>query len=203
MTEVGIILAGGLSRRMGGEEKSLMLLAGKHPISWVSERLAPQVDRLAINANGDAARFSFLDKPVIADTIDGFVGPLAGVLAGMAWAKQFSDVTHVVTGAADTPFIPSDLVKQLCSAAHENNGIAMAQSVGRVHPVFGYWPLALMQDLEDFLVKEDKRKILEFARRYPLSEVNFDKADSDPFFNINTPEDMEHAEQMIANGAHV
>lgn len=196
MKIAGVILAGGLSRRMGGEEKSLLELAGKQPVVWVANALAPQVDNLALNANGDPARFDFLGLPVISDTVDGFVGPLAGVLSGMRWASSLDGVTHLATAAADTPFLPGNLVENLSKAHIEEHDISMAHSVGRIHPVFGLWPIALADDLEHFLVEEDKRKILEFANRYSLHSVSFDKPGADPFFNINTPEDLAKAQQM-------
>ena len=196
MSVAGVILAGGLSRRMGGNEKSLLQLAGKPPVSWVAEAMHPQVSNLALNANGDPARFDFLELPVLPDTIEGFVGPLAGVLAGMKWAAGLQDVTHVVSAAADTPFLPDNLVAKLRGSLQESNDIAMADSVGRIHPVFGLWPIHLADELEHFLVAEDKRKILEFANRFTLHSVNFDKPNSDPFFNINTPEDLTAAEEM-------
>ena len=196
MSITGVILAGGLSRRMGGNEKSLLQLAGKPPVSWIAETLQPQVSHLALNANGDPQRFDFLGLPVIADTIDGFAGPLAGVLAGMRWAADLDGITHIVSGAADTPFLPVDLVEKLSAATTAPLDIAMAHSVGRIHPVFGLWPVALADELEHFLVAEDKRKILEFANRYTLHSVNFDKPNTDLFFNINTPEDLAEAEKM-------
>lgn len=183
---------------MGGNEKSLLQLSGKPPIAWVADALSPQVRYLAINANGDPQRFSFLNLPVIADTIGGFVGPLAGVLAGMRWAESLSDASHVLTAAADTPFLPPTLARKLVRATNSPQDIAMAHSVGRIHPVFGLWPISLSDELERFLVVEDKRKILEFARRHTLHEVNFDDAGEDPFFNINTPGDLEHAQSMAA-----
>jgi molybdopterin-guanine dinucleotide biosynthesis protein A len=202
MTIAGVILAGGLSRRMGGNEKSLLQLAGKQPVSWVAEAMQPQVSHLALNANGDPQRFDFLDLPVIADTIEGFVGPLAGVLAGMRWAAGLDQVTHIVSAAADTPFLPGNLVQRLDDAIAAPGDIAMAHSVGRIHPVFGLWPITLVDELERFLVVEDKRKILEFANRYTLHSVNFDKPNTDPFFNINTPEDLAAAEKMAGAPNH-
>ena len=196
MKIAGVILAGGLSRRMGGNEKSLLQLAGKEPISWVAEAMLPQVTKLAVNANGDPARFDFLGLPVIADTVEGFVGPLAGVLAGMRWANELHGVTHLVSAAADTPFLPSNLVQDLEAAIGADDHIAMAFSHERIHPVFGLWPIALADELEHFLVAEDKRKILEFANRYTLHSVSFDKPGTDPFFNINTPQDLAQAEEM-------
>jgi molybdopterin-guanine dinucleotide biosynthesis protein A len=182
---------------MGGEEKSLLQLGGKPPVAWVADALRPQTGHLALNANGDPRRFKFLDLPVIADTVEGFVGPLAGLLAGMRWAEGIDGVTHVVTAAADTPFVPEDLVTRLSGAISASDEIAMAHSVGRIHPVFGLWPLNLAGKLQDFLVKEDKRKILEFASRYTLHSVSFDKPGTDHFFNINTPGDLETAEIMV------
>lgn len=199
MRIAGIILAGGLSRRMGGDEKSLMKLAGKQPVAWVADALRPQVEHLALNANGDPERFDFLGLQVIPDTVDGFVGPLAGVLSGMRWANSLDGITHLVTAAADTPFLPGDLVEKLSNAQLDGLDIPMAQSVGRVHPVFGLWPVGLADDLEHFLVSEDKRKILEFADRYRRQSVNFDKPGADPFFNINTPDDLKKAQQMAVN----
>ena len=196
MKIAGVILAGGLSRRMGGNEKSLLELAGKQPISWVADALAPQVSQLAVNANGDPARFDFLGLPVIADTVEGFVGPLAGVLAGMRWANGLQGITHLASAAADTPFLPSNLVQKLEHATGAEDDIAMAHSLDRIHPVFGLWPIALADELEHFLVAEDKRKILEFANRHTLHSVNFDEPGTDPFFNINTPQDLAQAEEM-------
>ena len=196
----GVVLAGGLSRRMGGVEKSLMQLGGSHPIEWVVERLSKQVGPLALNANGDASRFDFLGLPVLPDTISGFVGPLAGVLAGMRWANEVHGASHILTAAADTPFIPLSIASRLSARVNSNDDIAMASSMGRIHPVFGLWPVSLADALEHFLVDEDKRKILEFANRYTLHEVNFDDEGRDPFFNINTPEDLKQAEQMITEG---
>ena len=189
----GIILAGGLSRRMGGQEKSLMKLGDRSAITLLIERLAPQVEQLAINANGDPTRFSEEGLTVVADTVEGHVGPLAGVLTGMEWAAGVG-ATHVVSGASDTPFIPTALVVRLAEAA--GDGIAMARSGGRVHPVFGLWPVSLAGELRHFLVEEDKLKILEFAKRYPLAEVEFDM-DDDPFFNINTPDDLDIARRRL------
>ncbi len=202
MNVAGVILAGGLSRRMGGNEKSLLKLAGKHPVSWVADAMRPQTDHLALNANGDPARFEFLELPVLADTVEGFVGPLAGILAGMRWAATLDGVTHLVSAAADTPFLPANLVHKLLNVMQNTSDIAMADSMGRIHPVFGLWPIHLADDLEHFLVAEDKRKILEFAHRYSLHSVNFDKPNTDPFFNINTPEDLVAAEDM-AKEIHV
>ncbi|MEL6504424.1 MAG: molybdenum cofactor guanylyltransferase MobA [Pseudomonadota bacterium] len=190
MKIMGLVLAGGLSRRMGGQEKSLMELNGAPLIQIVAGRLMPQVDTLMINANGDGARFGFTGLQVVADTLDGFAGPLAGLLAGMRAAK---DATHILTAAADTPFFPTDLAQRLAASLDSADQVAMARSGTRVHPVFGLWPVALGDALEAFLVQEDKRKILEFANRYTLHEVPFPMGAVDPFFNVNTPRDLEEA----------
>ncbi len=197
MRLAGVVLAGGLSRRMGGTEKSLLKLGKASPLEWVLQRLKPQVQCVAINANGEADRFEFTGLPVIADGVEGFVGPLAGVLAGMRWSAD-NDMTHVLTAAADTPFLPVDVSARLANALTAESSIAMAFSGGRIHPVCGIWPVSLADELEHFLVTEDKRKILEFARRYDLHEVEFSISDGDPFFNINTPEDLEIAKKLAA-----
>ncbi len=195
MKIAGVILAGGQSRRMGGVEKSLLQLDGREQISLLIERLEPQVSSLLINANGDPARFEFTGLPVRADTVAGSAGPLAGILTAMQWVAE-TGASHVMTAATDTPFIPCDLVARLAATIDGDNTIAMASSNDRIHPVFGLWPKTLAKPLENFLVVEDKRKILEFAERYPLNEVVFDITDHDPFFNINTPRDLEVAKAI-------
>ena len=197
MNIAGVILAGGQSHRMGGTEKSLLRVGGKSQISWVCDCLAPQVETLAVNANGDASRFNFLKLPVLADVIEGYVGPLAGVLTGMRWAASLDQTTHIITAAADTPFIPHNLVGLLKSSISGDDEIAMASSNGRIHPVFGLWPIHLADALERFLVEEDQRKIIVFAKRYTMHEIVFDTDGKDPFFNINTPDDLKAAQTMV------
>ena len=200
---VGCVLAGGLSRRMGGGEKSLKDLAGQPMLARVIARLKPQVGAIVINANGEPARFSQFDLPVAADPVQGFAGPLAGILCGMRWAEaHHPDARWVVTVATDTPFFPEDLVARLVGAAgHHEAMIALAKSGDRVHPVFGLWPVALADDLEAAMREEDLRKVLVWVRRHANVEVIFsgrvvDGIELDPFFNINTPEDMETAEAL-------
>ncbi len=197
MNVAGVILAGGQSRRMNGEEKSLLKVGEKPTISWVTESLASQVETLAINANGDPSRFKFLMLPVLPDVVEGFVGPLAGTLTAMRWATTLDGITHIMTAASDTPFIPSNLVEKLAATLTNENDIAMASSNGRIHPVFGLWPISLANELEHFLVKEDQRKIIVFAKRYNMNEVVFDTKGKDPFFNINTPQDLKAAQTMV------
>ncbi len=202
---VGVVLAGGLARRMGGGDKTLMLIRGRPMLAMVIERLARQVAALAINANGDPERFAAFGLPVIADTIGGFAGPLAGILAGMRWAKaNHPDCRYLASVAGDTPFFPADLVARLAEGCGgTDDTIALAASADGVHPVFGLWPLALADDLEDFLTKGDNRKILAFTDRYVRLNVPFDHVDLadgeavDPFFNINAPEDIVRAEAIV------
>lgn len=203
MKIAGIILAGGLSRRMGGIDKSLMELEGQSLISYCVDRLRPQVETLAINANGDLSRFAKLGLPVIADKIEGHAGPLAGVHAGMHWAKELGDYSHILTAAADTPFFPVNLSKALAASlpVDQPEAIAMASSNGRVHPVFALWPVSLFEDLDDFLTNQQSRKVLAFTDKFPLFEVTFeqigDENNADPFFNINKSEDLEKARTLL------
>ncbi len=199
----GVILAGGLSRRMGGQEKSLIDLAGKPLLQHVADRLGAQTAALAINANGDGQRFAALGLPVFPDTVEGFAGPLAGILAGMRHAGTHHETCkNIITAAADTPFFPMTLVEKLNQLANGTNAIILARSNGRRHPVFGIWPVALADDLEKFLVEEQGRKVVLFAERYKLVEVEFDNIEIagqilDPFFNINEPADLEIATGFI------
>lgn len=200
---VGVVLAGGQSRRMGGLDKATVELAGKPLMSHVIDRLAPQVGAMAINANGDPDRFSATGLPVFADTIGGFAGPLAGVLAAMRFARaRDASLTHVATAATDTPFFPSDLVVQLATAATTADTIAMATSGGNRHPVFALWPVALADDLEDWICSTDTYKVMVWVRRHRLAPVDFAfRADGDdPFFNINTPDDLAHATALLQLG---
>lgn len=203
---VGVILAGGLGRRMGGGDKPLLTLGGKPMLDRVIERFAPQVTRLALNANGDPTRFARYALPVVPDTIEGFAGPLAGLLAGMRWAQAEVPEAHfIVSVAADTPFFPANLVDRLaeCGADAEDE-VALAASPAGTHPVFGRWPIALADALETFLTSGENGKILVFADRYIRVNVPFDEvtlpngATVDPFFNVNTPDDANEAQTIAA-----
>jgi len=206
---VGVILAGGLSRRMEGPEKSLMVMDSKPLITHVATRLKEQIDVALINANGDPERFAFANLPVQADTVPGFAGPLAGVLAGMRWCmKHAPGASHIVTVAADTPLFPDNLVSAfrsaMLAAREPEKTICLAQSGGNRHPVFGLWPISIADDLERFLVEEDQQKVMLFAKRYQLELIDFPfldgkKGEVDPFFNINTPGDLIEAEQLMRN----
>jgi molybdopterin-guanine dinucleotide biosynthesis protein A len=197
----GIILAGGLSRRMGGGDKGLLELAGRPVLAHVVSRLAPQVASLALNANGDASRFKDLDLPVVADTVEGFAGPLAGILAGLEWAANTRS-RAVVTVAGDTPFFPLDLVERLAaSVAADPAAIAVACSNGRRHPVFALWPLTLRPALAGALAVGE-RKVSAFIDSQAFVDVDFPSkmpvyGAFDPFFNINTPQDLAEAGRIL------
>lgn len=200
MTIAGILLAGGLSRRMGGGDKSLLTLAGKPILAHVIERARPQVSALALNANGDAARFAAFGLPVVPDGVAGFPGPLAGVLAGLDWAAAFvPGATHVVSFATDAPFLPRDLVPRLMAALDGHHELAAAASLGRTHPVFAIWPVGIRTALRRAIVEEGVRKVDVFTARYSLAVVDFPVGEVDPFFNTNDQDDLEAARLLIAS----
>lgn len=201
-TTVGVLLAGGQSRRMGGGDKCLRPLGGRPILAHVIERARPQVDALLLNANGDPARFAGFGLPVAADVVSGFAGPLAGVLTGLEWTRAHRpDAAWIATIATDTPFFPLDLVERLHAAvAAEAANLACAASEGQSHPVFGLWPVRLAPELRHALVHEDMRKIDAWTARYRLATVAFGVAGIDPFFNTNRPEDLAAAERLLRAG---
>ncbi len=202
----GVILAGGLARRMGElgqNDKALLQLDGRPILTHVIERLRPQVGSMVINANGDPARFDRFGLPVAPDSVEGFAGPLAGVLAGLDWAAEHApDASWVVSIACDTPFFPTDLVSRLMAAMERDGAdMACAASGGRHHPVFGLWPVRLRADLRAALVEEGLRKVDIWTGRYGLAVAEFETTPYDPFFNANRPEDLAEAERMVKEGA--
>lgn len=204
-TIAGVLLAGGQSRRMGGGDKGLREVSGRPMLAHVKDRFAPQVGSLVLNANGDPARFQEFGLPVVPDPIEGHVGPLAGVLAGLCWAaRNVPDATHVATASTDAPLIPRDLVARLASAlADAPEKIALARSGGHLHPVIGLWPVALADDLETAL-RDGVRKVLHWTDRHGTLGVDFPfvrigDEDVDPFFNANTPEELQAASGFIAH----
>lgn len=198
---VGVLLAGGLARRMGGGDKCLRLLGGKPILTHIVERVRPQVSALVLNANGDPARFAAFDLPVVSDTIEGFAGPLAGVLTGMEWARGHAPSARWLASiATDAPFVPRDLIARLLEAAtHQNAPLACAASNGRTHPVMGLWSLDLAAELRGALVEQGMRKIDAWTARYRLATIEFSDASVDPFFNVNSPDDLVAAERLIAS----
>jgi molybdenum cofactor guanylyltransferase len=199
MKIAGVLLAGGQSQRMGGGDKNLRLLGGKPVLAHVIERAKPQVDALVLNVNGDPQRFASFGLPVIADSITGFAGPLAGVLAGLDWAaKNLPEAELVASFATDAPFFPRDLVSRLAVALEEGGfDLACAQSNGQAHPVFGLWPVSLREALREALAG-GMRKVDRWTARYKLVEVEFLAEPVDPFFNANRPEDLAEAERLVA-----
>ena len=200
---VGVLLAGGRARRMGGGDKCLRALAGESLLARAIARARPQVDVLVLNANGVPARFAEFGLPVVADVIEGYAGPLAGVLSALEWtAAEHPDAAYIATMATDAPFFPADLVSRMVDAiSGQEADLACAASGGRSHPVFGLWPLRLKGDLRAAMVDEDLRKIDIWTARYRLATVDFPIGAVDPFFNANTPEDLADAEAHLARSA--
>lgn len=199
----GVLLAGGQSRRMGGGDKGLLRFGDGTMLGHVIARFAPQVGPLVLNANGDPARFAEFALPVVADTIQGHAGPLAGVLAGMRWARANTSATFIATASTDAPFLPLDLVARLGAAAEAEPGsIAIARSGGHLHPVIGLWPVAHHDDLEAALRDDGIRKVLRWTDRHGTVPVDFADLEIagqtiDPFFNANTPEELDEARRLI------
>jgi molybdopterin-guanine dinucleotide biosynthesis protein A len=200
---VGLLLAGGLARRMGGGDKCLRALAGRPILAQIVERVRPQVKHLVLNANGDPSRFADFDLAVAADSVAGFAGPLAGVLAGLDWAASHApDCPLVLSVPTDAPFLPHGLALRLHAArAAEGAEIVLAASGGQQHPVVGLWPVALREDLRRALVGEDIRKVDIWTARYRTASVDFPIGRIDPFFNANQPEDLAEAEALIKAAA--
>ena len=200
-TIVGLLLAGGLSRRMGGGDKSLRLLGGRPLLAHVIERMRPQTAALVLNANGDPARFAEFDLPVVADSVPDFAGPLAGVLAGLDWtAANRPDCPLVASVPTDAPFLPHNLVARLVEGLEANGAdLACAATSGQPHPVIGLWPVALREDLRRAVLDDGMRKVDLWTARHRLATVPFpDEIDGiDPFFNANRPEDLDRAAALM------
>ncbi len=200
----GVLLAGGLSRRMGGGDKCLRPLGGRPILQRIVDRVRSQVGPLVLNANGDPERFAGFGLPVVPDVIEGFAGPLAGVLTGLAWAESKAPGCRwLASFATDAPFVPEDLVARLLNAVEEEGAdMACAASRGRPHPVFGLWPVRLKAELEAAMRDEDIRKVDVWTGRFRLATVEFPDIETgagalDPFFNTNRPEDLEEAERLL------
>jgi len=195
---LGVILAGGLARRMGGGDKARIRIGGKTILERVLARLTPQCSRVILNANGDPARFSDTGLPVLADSVPDFAGPLAGILAGLDWAAaQVPEIADVVSVPGDCPFLPRDLVARLL-AARQSAGLplACAQSGEWRHPVVGIWPVALRSDLRHAVSKEGLRKIELWTARHGVAIARWPNAPVDPFFIVNAPADAAEAERI-------
>ena len=197
---LGLILAGGLARRMGGGDKARIRIGGATILERVLGRLKPQCNGLVVNANGDPARFADTGLPVIADGVQGFAGPLAGILAGLDWAAANAPGAQwLVSVPGDCPFLPKNLVSRLHAArgaAHA--ALACARSGEQTHPVVGLWAVALREDLRHALVEEDMRKIDLWTARHGIAKADWPTIPIDPFFNVNTPDDAVRAEELAA-----
>jgi molybdopterin-guanine dinucleotide biosynthesis protein A len=196
---LGVLLAGGLARRMGGGDKPLKAINGRTILERVIERFAPQCDGLILNANGDPTRFLATGLPVVPDTVPDFAGPLAGILAALEWAAQHRPaIRYVASVAADTPFLPHDLVSRLHAARRAaRTPLACAESGGQAHPVNALWAVDLKDDLRRALVDEGCRKIDRWTARHGTAHAAWPMDPIDPFFNANTPEDLEAAQTAI------
>lgn len=195
----GLLLAGGQSRRMGGGDKCLMTLGGKTLLRRIIDIAAPQVGPLVLNSNSDPALFAPHGLPVAHDVVDGFAGPLAGVLTGLEWAKANApECDWVASFACDAPFVPADLVARLVSAVEADGAdMACAASGGRNHPVFALWPVRLAGALRTAVAEEGVRKVDLWTGRFRLAYATFDTGNGDPFFNINRPEDLDAAAALM------
>ena len=196
----GVLLAGGLARRMGGGDKPMRQISGRTILDRVIARLEPQCDGLILNANGEPTRFAQFGLPVIADSVADFPGPLAGILAGLDWmAANRPRVNWILSAAGDCPFLPRDLVARLDSERRQQNAeLAVAASGGRTHPVIGLWSVRLREELRQALVVEGVRKIDRWTSRYPVATVTWPTEPFDPFFNANTMEDIAEADRLVA-----
>jgi molybdopterin-guanine dinucleotide biosynthesis protein A len=198
----GLVLAGGLARRMGGGDKARITIGGVTILDRVLATLSGQCVGLLINANGDPKRFEDTGCVVVPDSVPGFAGPLAGILAGLDWlAAQNNGIEWMVSVPGDCPFLPDDLVERLHEARRKMGAgvpLACARSGEWRHPVVGLWPVALRHDLRKALVDEDLRKIEVWTARHGIAIADWPTEPIDPFFNVNPPEDAKRAEQVAA-----
>jgi molybdenum cofactor guanylyltransferase len=196
---VGAILAGGLARRLGGGDKALRTVGDRTVLGWLIDRLAPQVTRVILNANADPGRFGALGLPVVADSLPDHPGPLAGVLAALDWsAESAPGIEWVVTVPGDAPFVPRDLVMRLHAGRQYSNAtMACAASQDRTHPVIALWPVSVRDELRSAVAEHGIRRIDRFTQRYGCAVVGWPAAPVDPFFNVNTPDDLAEANRIV------
>jgi len=201
----GLILAGGRGLRLGGGDKPLRDLAGRPMLDHIIARIAPQCDGVILNVHGDPARFTSYGLPMIADALEGFAGPLAGILAGLDYlARERPEAREMLSVSGDCPFLPHDLVARLSHArTHQAADLAIAASAGQLHPTIAVWSVGLRDDLRRALVDEHCRAVQRFAARHREAVVGWPATPVDPFFNINTPEDLATAERLLAQHAGV
>jgi molybdopterin-guanine dinucleotide biosynthesis protein A len=197
----GLVLAGGLARRMGGGDKALIKIGNETILQRALARLTPQVSGVVLNANGDPARFAAFGLPVVADSVPDFAGPLAGILAGLDWVgANRPDIEWIVSVPGDCPFLPRDLVAKLHAARIKaGTPLACAHSGDWRHPVVGLWQVALREDLRHAITVEDLRKIEVWTTRHGVALADWPVEPVDPFFNVNTPEDVERATTLASS----
>lgn len=202
MIHVGALLAGGQGRRLGRGDKGLVRVGDRPMIARAHDCLMPQVDRIVINANGDPGRFQFLNSPVVPDSFadEGGAGPLAGIHAVLGWSTREAGPTALVTTVpVDAPFLPANLVTRLAESRHSTGAaISVAGSGGRQHPVVACWPVSVLADLEQALA-DGIRKIDAFTSNFRVAVVEWDITSVDPFFNVNTAEDLRKADLFVSN----
>ncbi len=199
-TIVGCILAGGRSVRMK-QDKALAMLGRHTLLDRAAARLRPQVGRLIVNANDPSPVHEATGLPVVRDTLPGHAGPLAGILAALLHAETVGGATHVATAAVDAPFFPVDLVSRLVRGLGDPTGVALASSGGRLHPVFGLWPVSLRAPLDTWLRSTEDFSVRAFTTRCAPDIVDFPFVQVDPFFNVNTPEDLAMAARIARRDA--
>ena len=197
---LGLILAGGLARRMGGGDKARLRIGDATILQRVLARIGSQCDRVIINANGDPARFADAGLPIVADSVPDFAGPLAGILAGLDWAAaNVPACKWLLSVPGDCPFLPNDLAVRLHRARNDAGAqLACARSGEWRHPVVGLWPVGLREDLRHALVDEHLHKIEIWTARHGVAIADWPTEPVDPFFNVNTPEDAARAETLAA-----
>ena len=201
----GVLLAGGLARRMGGGDKALRTIGGTTILERIIAVMGPQCAGLLLNANGDVARLAGFGLPVAADDVAGFKGPLAGILAGLDWiAVHHPGLDFAISIPTDTPFLPANLVARLEEEREKRHAeIVCACSGGVTHPVVALWPVGIRTDLRHALVDEDLRKIDGFIQRYRLATVDWPIEPYDPFFNANEPADLVRAQAILTQRAEI
>jgi molybdopterin-guanine dinucleotide biosynthesis protein A len=195
---LGLVLAGGLARRMGGGDKARITIGGATILERVLARLKPQCPQIILNANSDPARFADTGLLVVPDSVPGFVGPLAGILAGLDWAAAHApEIADIASVPGDCPFLPVDLITRLQAARRaEGQPLACARSGEWRHPVIGLWPVALRDDLRRALAEEGLHKIESWTARHGVAIADWPTVPVDPFFNVNTPEDVAEAKRI-------
>lgn len=192
---VGLILAGGLAKRMGGGDKCLLPLAGKTLLQRAIDRTKPQVQALILNANGNALRFARTRLPIVPDKLEGNLGPLAGIHAGLDWVKRNTHFEWMLCIASDSPFLPVELAQTLLDTAQTTGKhLVIAESQLRLQPVFSLWHISLLDEVSAQLQSGVTPKLQEWVMAQGAEKVSFASTTYDPFFNINTPQDLYTAE---------